>query len=77
MSIKDPLEFQFTLDPEMSESDIEQLWINTQKCQNQFNDFLSGNCSVDDFCDVLRQFEIDPDEQDLIYENNLKILGII
>ena len=73
----EPLEFHFYIEDDMNESDIHELWLNTQQCQRQFDDFLKGNCSSDDFCDVLRQFDIDPDYINLIYDHNLRNLGII
>jgi hypothetical protein len=72
-----PLEFQFTVKDDYDEKDLRELWSQTQKIQKQWDRFLTGHCSETDFCDLLSDFSIDPDEIALIYENNLKVLGFV
>lgn len=73
--IKNPLEFGFTIGENLSTKEIEELYQNTHLIQQKFNRFLTAEITENDFCDCLREFDLDPDEIALIYTQNKQLLG--
>lgn len=72
-----PLEFSFSLEPGLSESEIQKLWKDTQQAQQAMNNFLRGNLSEMDLTDVLDICGVDSEETALTLDYNLRQLGLI
>jgi hypothetical protein len=72
-----PLNFSFTVEHGMSDSDIQKLWDDTIATQDAMDRFLAGEFSEAEMTDVLSFYDVDLDETEAILENNLIILGVV
>jgi hypothetical protein len=75
--ISSPLEFQFTIEPGMSDTEIEQLWRDTQTAQWAMDRFLAGEFTEQEMTDLLSDCEIDLDATRETLESNATYLGLI
>lgn len=71
------LNFQFDLEPGMSESEIETLYKKAQEAQNALDRFLAGEFSEQEMTDLLSSHEVDLEETRETIEENAQILGLI
>jgi hypothetical protein len=71
-----PLEFQFTIEPGMSDSEIEKLWLDAQTAQHALDRFLAGEFTEHELTDLLAFCEIDIDETRDTLDQNAGILGL-
>lgn len=74
--MREPLTFQFTLEPGMSDSEIERLWLNTQAAQEAVDRFLAGEFSEQEMTDLLSACDVDIEEARETMETNALILGL-
>lgn len=72
-----PLEFEFCIEPGMSDSEIEQMWLNTQQSQMALDKFLAGEFSEQEMTDLLSACDVDLDETRETLESNAQFLGLI
>ena len=70
------LEFAFTLEPGMSDSDIEKLWNDTIQAQNALDKFLAGEFSEQEMTDLLSLCEVDIEETREQCESNAQFLKL-
>jgi hypothetical protein len=71
-----PLEFQFSLEPGMSESEIEKLWLDAQTAQNALDRFLAGEYTEHELTDLLAKCDVDIDETRETLDQNAQFLGL-
>jgi hypothetical protein len=71
-----PLEFEFSLEPGMSDSEIEQLWLDTQAAQSALDRFLAGELTEAEMTDVLSMADLDIDTTRKTLESNAEYLQL-
>jgi hypothetical protein len=76
MIYSSPIEFEFTLEPGMSDSEIKSLWEKTQLAQSAMDDFLFGRMSEFELTDYLGWANIDVVSTRDTLEDNLTFMGI-
>jgi hypothetical protein len=72
-----PLEFEFSLEPGMSDSEIEFLWQKTQQAQSALDAFLAGQFTEAEMTDLLSDSGLDLDQTRETLEDNANYLGLI
>ena len=77
MSTNSLIEFNFTLDPGVSDSDIEKLWTETQMAQLAMDKFLSGEMGEYELHDYLTYCCIPIDDTLETMESNAQYMGLI
>lgn len=70
------LEFEFSLEPGMSDSEIESLWTRTQQAQSALDSFLAGEFSEAELTDFLSLCEISLEQTRETLEENAAVLGL-
>jgi hypothetical protein len=70
------INLSFSLEPGLSDSEIEKLWQDCQQAQLALDKFLSGEMTEQEMTDVLSYCEIDPDETRETMEHNAGLLGL-
>lgn len=71
------LNFQFSLEPGMGDSEIETLYQNAKEAQMALDRFLAGEFSEQEMTDLLSMCEVDLDETREIMDSNAQALGLI
>lgn len=70
------IQFEFSLEPGVSDSDIETLWRNTQEAQLAMDRFLSGELSELELHDYIDYYDIDTGEVLETMESNARFMGL-
>jgi hypothetical protein len=73
----DPIPLAFTLEPGMSDSEIETLWNQTLAAQEALDAFLAGEFTEAEMTDLLSANDVSPEETAQTLENNLIYLGVL
>ena len=68
------LEYGFTVEPNLSDREIKQLWQNTQKCNSVIDDLANAKLSLDDACALIESM-IPPDQLVNDLYDNFEYLG--
>lgn len=71
------IQFEFSLEPGVSDSDIETLWRNTQEAQLAMDRFLAGELSELELHDYIDYYDIDTGETLDVMEENARFMGLI
>lgn len=71
-----PLEFGFTIEPGITESEIKALWENTQLAQKGIDRFLAGEISEHELTDYLDVSGVNIEQTRDTLEENLQVLQI-
>lgn len=72
-----PLDFQFTIEPGITNSEIEHLWETTVQAQQAMDRFLAGEYSEHELTDLLSACEVDLDQTRETLESNANHLGLV
>ena len=72
-----PLNFTFTLEEGMTESEIQSLWRETQQSQWAMDKFLAGEVTEQEMTDILSSCNVDLLQTQNTLENNLIYLGVM
>ena len=71
------IEFNFTLEKGVSESEIETLWEATKQAQIAMDRFLAGDIGELELTDYLEFYDINTGETLEILEENAQYMGLI
>lgn len=70
------INLSFSLEPGLSDSEIEKLWNDCQQSQEALNRFLAGEMSEQEMTDILSCCEVDINQTRETMEQNANFLGL-
>lgn len=70
------IQFEFSLEPGVSDTELETLWRSTQKAQLAMDRFLAGELSEFEMTDYLDFYDINTGETLETMESNAQFMGL-